>query len=194
MALVDWKEAYLNKFEERNQAQFLSPDEETVRRINRQIDIKYPTLKTNVSVAEYKAARDAANNFIKDNVGQNGIPARSYDRDASLKWYPASAGGKIEVDLRTNKDDHAKVTPVGIQQITQYTNTPVLSRPWIEMKAGASLERHCKNQNQPIKSTDSKTLFDYSKAVDRDKQTDAVRELTPKETLQQSQRTFDFAR
>ena len=194
MALVDWKEAYLNKFEERNQAQFLSPDEETVRRINRQIDIKYPTLKANVTVAEYKAARDAAGKFIKDNVGQNAIQGRSYDRDASLKCYPASANGKVEVDLRTNKDDHASVTPVGISQITAYANTPVLSRPWIEMKAGASLERHCKTQNQAIKSSDTKTLFDYSKAVDRDKQTEAVRELTPKETLQQSQRMFDFAR
>lgn len=165
-------------------------DEEIVRRINRQIWVKYPSIQIKISLEEYKAAKSEVNKFIKENVGETGIPKRGYDRDATLKWYPPSAYGKIEIDMRS-RDSYAKVSPTSYQFQEQHRQKDMLQRTWIEMKAGASIERHCRLHNQKLKQSDTKEIFDFARSVTT--APDHLKEMARVKAPVHIQKSFDFA-
>lgn len=144
---------------------FESKDEATLRRINTQIGRYYPNADFRVSKEEYQAAKKEAEAFIKERAGANANPDRKYDRDASLQWFPVACMGKIAVDLRSQSNDHGKVTPTKTVFEVEYNSTELMNRKWVDCQAGASLERECKRDGRAFIKEDVKTIQTYCDRV-----------------------------
>lgn len=151
---------------ERNRDRVFEPQEEAIlRRINTQIGRYYPNADFKISKVEYQAAKKEAEAFIKERAGADANPDRKYDRDASLQWYPASCMGKIAVDLRSQSDNHGKVSPTSTLFEVEYRAADMMQRKWVDCQAGASLERECRRGGRPFIKEDVKIVQVYCERV-----------------------------
>ncbi len=118
--------------------------DDTLLRINRQIDRLHPNIGKSVSKAELQLAMETATEFTNMQQGQRVQSERNFHRGSKTTLYPSGFDGKIAIDLSSEK--LAKVTSTS-REMQQYLRS-AQSEPWLTCQVSRSLE--LRNQREGI--------------------------------------------
>ncbi|KAB2678053.1 hypothetical protein [Brucella tritici] len=77
--------------------------DDTLRRINRQIERIHPNSGKSVSKSELQLAMDTATEFTNVQQGQSIQTERNFHRGSTATLYPSGFDGKIAIDLSSEK-------------------------------------------------------------------------------------------
>ncbi len=116
--------------------------DDTVARINRQIERIYPNSKASFTREEYDLARQTALHFTKAQQGYGDPSARNFHRDAVVTLYPAAFEGKVAINL--SSDRLGKVTATSSHFQREFRS----SDQWLTCQVSRALEM--RNQREGI--------------------------------------------
>ncbi len=118
--------------------------DDTLRRINRQIERIHPNSGKSVSKSELQLAMDTATEFTNVQQGQSIQTERNFHRGSTATLYPSGFDGKIAIDLSSEKLGKVTSTSRDMQQYLRSSQ----SEPWLNCHVSRSLE--LRNQREGI--------------------------------------------
>ena len=118
--------------------------DDTLMRINRQIERIHPNSGKSVSKAELQLAMETATEFTNVQQGQSINTERNFHRGSAATLYPSGFDGKVAIDLSSEK--FGKVTSTS-REMQQYLRSSQ-SEPWLTCQVSRSLE--LRNQREGI--------------------------------------------
>lgn len=118
--------------------------DDTLMRINRQIERMHPNIGKSVSKAELQLAMETATEFTNMQQGRSIQTERNFHRGSTTTLYPSGFDGKIAIDLTQEKLGKVTSTSRELQQSLRSAQ----SEPWLTCQVSRSLE--LRNQREGI--------------------------------------------